>query len=156
MTRCFDCKTCAFLAYPQAGEPCIDCEPGNDHGTHYLPNTGAASPGAIYKLPEGVKLEDLKPGPLTGSIDATLSERGSRYGTFKSHSEITKNMFRMFQAHMGVQKFESMAAYQQEALHMIFHKLGRIANGDPNYADSWVDIAGYAKLVADGLEGVER
>ncbi len=28
--------------------------------------------------------------------------------------------------------------------------------GDPNYADSWVDIAGYAKLVADRLEGVER
>ena len=29
-------------------------------------------------------------------------------------------------------------------------------NGDPNYADSWIDIAGYAKLVSDRLEGVER
>lgn len=36
---------------------------------------------------------------------------------------------------------------------MIFHKIARILNGDPNYADSWVDIAGYAKLVADELEG---
>jgi hypothetical protein len=35
---------------------------------------------------------------------------------------------------------------------MIFHKLARIANGDPNYHDSWHDIAGYAKLVADRLE----
>ena len=34
---------------------------------------------------------------------------------------------------------------------MIFHKIGRIVNGDPNYADSWHDIAGYAKLVEDRL-----
>jgi len=90
------------------------------------------------------------------SIDQTLNERGERYGKFIDHSNLTKNMFRMFQAHMGVQRFEAMQADQQEALHMIFHKLARIANGDPNYADSWVDIAGYAKLVSDRLEGVER
>jgi hypothetical protein len=45
-----------------------------------------------------------------------------------------------------------IAADQIEALDMICHKIGRILNGDPNYADSWVDIAGYAKLVADRLE----
>jgi hypothetical protein len=39
---------------------------------------------------------------------------------------------------------------------MIAHKIGRIVNGDPRYADSWVDIAGYAKLVADRLEGDKR
>ena len=39
---------------------------------------------------------------------------------------------------------------------MIFAKVGRILNGDPNYADSWIDIAGYAKLVADRLEGKTR
>jgi hypothetical protein len=39
---------------------------------------------------------------------------------------------------------------------MIMHKIGRIVNGDPDYADSWVDIAGYAKLVADRLDGVVR
>jgi hypothetical protein len=42
---------------------------------------------------------------------------------------------------------------QIEALEMIFSKLARILNGDPNYADSWIDIAGYATLVADRLEG---
>ena len=36
---------------------------------------------------------------------------------------------------------------------MILHKIGRILNGDPNYADSWHDIAGYAKLVEDELSG---
>ena len=38
---------------------------------------------------------------------------------------------------------------------MIAHKLGRIVNGDPNYADSWDDIAGYAKLVSDELSAVQ-
>lgn len=89
-------------------------------------------------------------------IVETLNERGERYGKFIDHSNLTKNMFRMFQAHMGVNKFEKMQADQQEALHMIFHKLARIANGDPDYADSWIDIGGYAKLVADRLEGIER
>ena len=42
---------------------------------------------------------------------------------------------------------------QQEALDMICHKIGRIINGDPDYADSWVDIAGYAQLVANRLQG---
>lgn len=45
---------------------------------------------------------------------------------------------------------------QQEALDMICHKIGRILNGDPDYADSWHDIAGYAQLVADRLNGVTR
>ena len=42
---------------------------------------------------------------------------------------------------------------QAEAIDMIFSKLARILNGDPNYADNWIDIAGYATLVADRLEG---
>jgi hypothetical protein len=38
---------------------------------------------------------------------------------------------------------------------MICHKISRIANGDPNYADSWDDIAGYAKLVSDYIAGLK-
>jgi len=47
--------------------------------------------------------------------------------------------------------WHELDADQQEALEMIAHKIARILNGDPNYVDSWVDIAGYAKLVADRL-----
>jgi hypothetical protein len=35
---------------------------------------------------------------------------------------------------------------QRESLDMICNKIARIVNGDPNYADSWHDIAGYATL----------
>jgi hypothetical protein len=39
---------------------------------------------------------------------------------------------------------------------MIFSKLARIINGDANHIDSWLDIAGYAKLVSDRLEALAR
>jgi hypothetical protein len=45
-----------------------------------------------------------------------------------------------------------MYADQREALDMIAHKIARIINGDPDYADSWVDIAGYATLVSERLK----
>lgn len=87
------------------------------------------------------------------SLDATLKERGSRYGSFDKHAEITMRLKRQMRA---TPKWGYMEDDQMEALDMVAHKIGRILNGDPNYADSWVDIAGYAKLVADRLQGVER
>lgn len=89
------------------------------------------------------------------SIDQTLNERGGRYGKFKDHAEVTQTLKAIIKSKMG-EKWDQLADDQKESLEMIAHKLGRIINGDPNYADSWVDIAGYAKLVADRLEGVER
>ena len=57
---------------------------------------------------------------------------------------------------MDSPNWSDMPDDMREALEMIAHKIGRILNGDPNYADSWIDIAGYAKLVADRLEGKVR
>lgn len=91
----------------------------------------------------------------TTDITNTLTERGSRYGKFTGHAEVTQSLKAIFRARMG-DKWDHLDDDQREALEMIAHKLGRIINGDPNYADSWVDIAGYAKLVADRLEGVAR
>ena len=48
---------------------------------------------------------------------------------------------------------EDMTPSQHEALFMVLHKVARIVNGDFNYDDSWRDIAGYATLVANELEG---
>lgn len=90
-----------------------------------------------------------------GGIDAVLDERGARYGKFIDHSEATQSIKGVIRSRMKA-KWDDMEDDQREALEMIAHKLGRIVTGDPNYADSWVDIAGYAKLVADRLGGVER
>lgn len=86
-------------------------------------------------------------------IGTTLEERGKRYGKFIGHAAIT-------QAIKGVMKatdnWKILEPDQKEALEMIAHKIGRILNGDPNYADSWHDIGGYSGLVDDRLNGVER
>ena len=92
---------------------------------------------------------------MTHDINTTLTERGKRYGTFKDHAEIAqrlKGVLRKFEAERGC----DLDPDQREALEMIAHKIARILNGDPDYADSWHDIAGYAQLVADRLNGVER
>ena len=83
-------------------------------------------------------------------IHDTLAERGERYGTFIDHARVTQALKSViFDALRSRNKI--LAADQQEALDMIVHKIGRIVNGDPNYDDSWHDIAGYATLVADRL-----
>ena len=84
-------------------------------------------------------------------ISETLEERGQRYGTFVGHAEVTQDLKRCMAHHLA-KRGKTLTDDQWEALEMIAHKIGRIINGDPDYADSWVDIAGYAKLVGDRLE----
>lgn len=98
---------------------------------------------------------DAIPGSTT-DIAQVLKERGERYGVFAEHAKLSQNLRGMFRAHMTNLRYANMADDQREAVEMIFHKLARIANGDPQYGDSWRDIAGYATLVADRLEGVAR
>ena len=83
-------------------------------------------------------------------IQATLDERGTRYGDFTGHAQITMALKRTI-AEFRSNRHHNLADDQIEALHMICHKIGRILNGDPDYADSWHDIAGYAQLVANRL-----
>lgn len=78
-------------------------------------------------------------------VRQTLNERQSQYGSFKDVADTTS-------VFMGQFELDRMSNVQREALHMICSKLARIANGDPNHADSWHDIAGYATLVVDDLE----
>jgi hypothetical protein len=84
------------------------------------------------------------------SVEAVLKERGKRYGEFDQHAQITQNLKSVMHGTRNWVHF--LADDHREALEMIAHKIGRILNGDPNYADSWLDIAGYAKLIADRLE----
>lgn len=83
-------------------------------------------------------------------ITATLAARGKTYGPFDGHAQITQDLKDVMRATEG---WERLTASQKEALEMNAHKIGRILNGDPNYADSWHDIAGYATLVEMQLTG---
>lgn len=98
------------------------------------------------------------PKPGGGDISKILQERGSRYGPFTIHAEISQDIKR---AIFGKRPFleylgNNLSADKIEALEMIAHKIARIINGDPEYADSWDDIAGYATLVANRLKEKEK
>lgn len=98
--------------------------------------------------------------PSTGStqpsdLDSVLSERGSRYGCFIGHARITQHLKDVIAKGLVCEN-KKLADDQKEALDMICHKIGRIVNGDADYDDSWRDIAGYAMLVCDRLNGVVR
>lgn len=90
-------------------------------------------------------------------VTEILEERGSRYGSFVGHAKLTMQLKNAIHDHwLARDDVDTVPDDVVEALHMICHKIGRIVNGDADYADSWVDIAGYAKLVADRLEGKVR
>jgi len=92
-------------------------------------------------------------GEDTGvSLGATLEQRGTRYGKFVNHAEVSQAIQQRLLSHAYNQSV-GLSAIHKEAISMICHKLGRIVNGDPNYDDSWRDIAGYATLVEKHING---
>ena len=85
------------------------------------------------------------------SVDEVLHERGQRYGRFDDFARISQELLDAMRSTPGWQR---LAPDQREALEMAQHKVARVLNGDPDYADNWVDLAGYATLVARRLQGV--
>jgi hypothetical protein len=100
-----------------------------------------------------LKYEDERE-PETG-IDETLDERAQDYGKFKDGAALMQGIKRLLADHARAHN-KTFADDQWEALEMIVHKMARIVNGNPDKVDSWTDIAGYAKLVADRLQGNVR
>jgi hypothetical protein len=77
------------------------------------------------------------------SVSDTLKQRGNNYGAFAEHARITQNIK---DAMKDSPNYETLSPSHKEVLEMIAHKAGRILNGNPDYADSWHDIAGYSTL----------
>lgn len=95
-------------------------------------------------------LNDCIGAPEADATERLITERGSRYGKFKDGAEI---MQELKDAMREVDGWHNLTPSQREALDMIQHKIGRILNGDPTYDDSWKDIAGYATLIVNELNG---
>ena len=89
------------------------------------------------------------------SVDNVLNDRAKDYGKFIEGAEIMQMLKRLVHNYIE-DRGTPLAFDQREAIDMIIHKLGRIINGNPDKVDHWTDIAGYAKLVADRLEGNVR
>jgi hypothetical protein len=89
---------------------------------------------------------------MTKNVTDTLAERGERYGRFEDHARISQALKTII---FDAQPRHDMDDDMIEALEMVAHKLARICNGNPYYADNWTDIAGYAELVAERLRQIE-
>ena len=108
----------------------------------------AWQPPEMVPMPEPFIQEDT-------NIDETLDARAQDYGKFKDGAALMQGIKRLLADH-ALRHNKTFADDQWEALEMIVHKIGRIVNGNPDKVDHWVDIAGYAKLIADRLQGNAR
>lgn len=78
------------------------------------------------------------------AIGDVLPEREKSHGDYARSALLAQALKGAFRSSMYPR---CLAAPQQEAVEMILFKLARIACGNPNHADHWRDIAGYATLV---------
>ena len=82
-------------------------------------------------------------------VNETLTVRETTYGDFRHVAYTAQELKKALSTGKSYDMHTS--PFQREAIDMICSKLARIVNGDPDYKDSWHDIAGYAKLVEDRL-----
>ena len=108
---------------------------------------------AEWKPPELVPMPEVTLNST--DVDETLDNRAQDYGKFIEGAEIMQMLKRIVHNYIEA-RGTKLAFDQREAIDMIIHKLGRIINGNPDKVDHWVDIAGYATLVADRLQGDVR
>ena len=86
------------------------------------------------------------------NVEQTLKERGQRYGDFTVNAVICQRIKTDMRIADGLAtNWYELSPMQKQALEVIADKIARILSGDPNYADNWHDIAGYALLVEDRL-----
>lgn len=82
---------------------------------------------------------------MKDKVDTTLEQRGSQYGDVSEQAEVAekiKKAMHYFQHH-----WDDLSPVEKQSLDMIALKISRIICGDHLHtADSWLDIAGYAKL----------
>lgn len=79
------------------------------------------------------------------STQDILNEREKTHGDFYRVSETWVQLKNIVDSNIASDNYSHIAA-----IDMILLKLARIACGDPNFADHWDDIAGYAMLGKGG------
>jgi hypothetical protein len=121
---------------------------------HAVKKQMAAGVGAEVETTVEEKIEP-KHEPEVNVVDKVLDARADQYGSFMQGADIAVRIKGIM--HNAIAR-KDMHMYPDQllALDMIAVKISRIVNGNASHRDSWLDIAGYAKLVADRLGGVSR
>ena len=87
------------------------------------------------------------------SIENTLRERGSRYGDFTDHAQLSDDLQRCCER---APNWAGLPAWQRWGLRILLDKVARMLTGDPSYVDNAHDMVGYSKLIEDRLLAAER
>lgn len=100
-------------------------------------------------------LRNAKPGEVIqvanpGSVDATLAQRGKRYGSFKANSIVYDELIKVFELSPN---WHDAPPEVRHACGNIATKLARMLTGEVMYDDNWQDIAGFATLMAKICRG---
>ncbi len=104
---------------------------------------------------KGKPMPTPKPEPEVSGVGRVLDTRAEQYGSFMQSADTVIRIKGIM--HNAVARNEVLLYPDQlQALDMIATKISRIVHGNPNHTDSWIDIAGYATLVADRLQGKTR
>ena len=83
-------------------------------------------------------------------VNKTLDSRGKEYGKFSNHAKLSQSLKHVIK--VGAKPDLRFTSSMAESIDMIFHKIARIMNGNPEYIDNWHDIQGYARLVEIELQ----
>jgi hypothetical protein len=92
---------------------------------------GEQPPKYVAHPAPGVTVTTVEQPP---TLNATLSERGAVYGSYPEQCRISQNIKR---AMMDSPNWAALSDDKVKALEIIAVKMGRILNGDPEYADNW-------------------
>jgi transposase len=112
----------------------------------------------VKKKTKAEPTPEPEPAPVVDKpeqLEKILDKRAEQYGTFMRNADIAIKLKQVIHNAM-VREDTQLYPDQLQALDMIVTKFGRILTGNPSHLDSWIDIAGYAKLVSDRLQGNAR
>lgn len=82
------------------------------------------------------------------TTDQILEERHKVHGDFSADAATAQRLKDLLR---NTPNWAALTAVQREALEMICTKMARIMVGNNNHKDHWLDISGYATLVAQRL-----
>ena len=84
-----------------------------------------------------------------------LIDRNKTHGDFNANARVSQELKQVIYNATIIHEDKPIPAYtrlnysHREALDMICLKLSRAITGNPNVREHWVDLAGYATLIAD-------
>lgn len=85
-------------------------------------------------------------------VDNILSARGSTHGDYNETARLAQQLKRVVRS---ARCWDGLRDDQRESIDLITLKVARILSGNPEFAEHWDDIIGYAALIARTLKEPE-